>query len=181
MRLCKYIAFVCVVALLLLLCACGTQESPFGIAISPSNKSLIELSSMVYDSSQLEEIRDFKGTIFELNSQYPIECFRMDDFLYWACYLGDESVSVIRFDKDGNALRGNIYSMQCLRSDFEGLEKGQFVEDVKQIDPNGAYWFLYTGSNAGPSESYHYTKDGYLITIEYNIFSKIIDIRETLI
>ena len=58
--------------------------------------------------------------------------------------------------------------MQTSNADFDALEEGQSLESVQGIDPNGKYLFLYTGRNDVPRRSLHFTKEGYLITIEYN-------------
>ena len=97
-------------------------------------------------------------------------------------YSLDESAATqYLFDDSGTKLLGNIYSVQLSKSDFDGLTKGQSIEEVKTIDPNGEYLFLYTGRNDTPKVSSHYTKDGYLITIEYDDFNTIISINEELI
>ena len=149
--------------------------------LSPSNKSLVDLASKVYDEAQLLELAGFNGLIDELNAQYPIECIREDNGTYRVSYLGDESIAVLLFDNYGNKLWGNIYNTKLLKSDFDDLLKGQSLEEVREIDPNGEYLFLYTGRNDTPKLSSHYTKDGYLITIEYDASNKIINTNEELI
>ena len=149
--------------------------------ISPSDKSLIDLVSKIYSEPQLSEIVKFDGLIDELNTQYPVECLREDNGVYRASYLGDGSIAVLLFDNYGKRLYGNIYSTQLLRSDFDVITKCQSLEDVRMIDPNGEYLFLYTGRDDTPKQSSHYTKDGYLITIEYDASNTVISIDEELI
>ena len=84
--------------------------------------------------------------------------------MYRVSYLGDGSIAIFLFDGSGNRLLGSTYSTQLLKSDFDGLVKGQSLDEVRAIDPNGEYLFLYTGRNDTPKVSSHYTKDGYLIT-----------------
>ena len=100
---------------------------------------------------------------------------------YRVSYLGDERIAVLLFDSSGNKILGNTYRTQLLKSDFNGLAKGQSLDAVRAIDPNGEYLFLYTGRNDTPKESLHYTKDGYLITIQYDASCSIISINEELI
>lgn len=76
---------------------------------------------------------------------------------------------------------GSIYNCRKIKSDFGELKKGQTLENVQKIDPQGEYLFLYTGRNDTPKISSHYTKDGYLITIQYDDSGTIIDIAEELI
>lgn len=164
-----------------LLCSCAKGGSDLKIEISPSDKSLIDLASIIYEELQLSELVKFNGSIDELNAQYPIECLREDNGTYRVAYLGDGSIAVLLFDNYGNIFRGNIYNTQLLKSDFEGLTKGQSLEEVRKIDTNGEYLFLYTGRNDIPKVSSHYTKDGYLITIEYDASNNVVSISEELI
>ena len=131
--------------LLFLLCSCAKGGSDLKIEISPSDKSLIDLVSKIYDEPQLLEISKFNGSIDELNAQYPIECLRREGNCYRAAYLGDGCVAVLRFDNYGNKCWGaEIYNTQWLKSDFDGLEKGQLLAEVMNFDPDGDYIFLYT-------------------------------------
>lgn len=181
MRLKKSFALISIMILLLLLCSCAKGGSDLKIETSPSDKSLTDLTSKIYDEPQLSELMKFNGSIDELNAQYPIECLRENNGIYRVAYLGDGSIAVLLFDNYGNKFWGNIYNTQLLKSDFEGLTKGKPLEEVRKIDPNGEYLFLYTGRNDTPKVSYHYTKDWYLITIEYDASSSILSINEELI
>ena len=138
------------------------------IEISPSDKSLVVLTTATYEDSQLMQIVQFSGSLNELDDLYPIECIREQDGFYRVSYLGDGSVAVLLFDALGEMACANIYNMQSSNADFDALEEGQSLESVRGIDPNGEYLFLYTGRNDVPRRSLHFTKEGYLITIEYN-------------
>ena len=151
------------------------------IEISPSDKSIVDLASKVYVETELLELTKFNGSLNELNIKYPIECMRKDNEMYRVSYLGDVSIAILLFDSSGNKILGNIYSTQLLKSDFDGLIEGQLLADVRAIDPNGEYLFLYTGRNDTPKTSSHYTKDGYLITFEYDVSNVIISIKIELI
>ena len=178
MRLKKSIALIAITGLLFALCSCANGGSNLKIEISPSNKSLIDLASKVYDEQQLLEVVKFNGSLNKLNAQYPIECLRKNSGTYRASYLGNGRIAVILFDNSGSKLLGNIHRTQLLKTDFEGLRKGQLLEEVKTIDPDGEYLFLYTGRNDTPKVSSHYTRDGYLITIEYDDSNTIVSINE---
>ena len=181
MRALKFFLIVAVIISLSLLCSCTKGASDLKVKISPSDESLIELASRVYDNSQLSEIIEFNGPISELNTKYPIECLRDDSGVYRVSYLGDGNIAILLFDSSGNRLSGNIYSTKLLRSDFSVLAEGQSLEDVRNIDSDGEYLFLYSGRNDTPKVSSHYTKDGYIITIEYDDSNTIISINEELI
>ncbi len=181
MRLKKCFSLIAVIVLLFLICSCAKGGSNLKIEISPSDKSLVDLASQIYDEPQLMELAKFNGSMNELNTKHPIECLREDNGMYRASYLGDGSIAVLLFDDSGNRILGNIYSTQLLKSDFDRLVKGQLLDEVRVIDPNGEYLFLYTGRNDTPKVSSHYTKDGYLITIEYDALNTIISINEELI
>ena len=151
------------------------------IEISSPDKSLVDLASRVYDKTQLLEIANFNGSIDEINTKYPVDCLRENNSVYRVSYLGNGNIAVLLFDDSGNRVLGNVYNTQLLKSDFDNLKKGQSLDEIKAIDPDGDYVFLYTGRNDTPKVSSHYTKDGYLITIEYDASNAIIRINNELI
>lgn len=181
MRFFRYFSIIITIILLCLLCSCVKGEIDLKIEISPTDKSLIDLTSKVYDESQLLEIIKFDGSINELNHEYPIECLREDNGTYRASYLGDGSVAVLIFDDSGDKLLSNIYKTELLKSNFVELVRGKSLEDVRVIDPDGEYLFLYAGRNDTPKVSSHYTKDGYLITIKYDDLNTVTSINEEMI
>ena len=181
MRLTKCFSLIAVIVLLILVCSCAKGGSNLKFEISPSDKSLIDLASKIYDETQLLELAKFNGSMNELNTKHPIECLRENNGTYRVSYLGDGSIAVLLFDDSGNRLLGNIYRTQLLKSDFDNLKEGQLLDEVRAIAPNGEYLFLYTGRNDTPKVSSHYTKDGYLITIEYDVSNVIKSINEELI
>ena len=162
-------------------CSCAKDEGNLNVQVSPPDKSLIDLSTKTYEESQLAEIAEFRGSMTELNAKHPIECLRENHDYYRVSYLGKDRVAVLVFDRTGRKLMGNVYNLRKQKSDFVGLKNGQTLDDVKKIDPDGEYSFLYTGRNDSPKESSHYTKDGYLITIKYDVTNNIIGIDEELI
>jgi len=172
------------IVLLMLMELCSCSEGGVNLKmlkISPAHESVISLSTKIYGNSELLEIEAFDGSMYELNSKYPIECMRGLENTYRVSFLGNESVVILLFDNAGNRIMGNIYDTQNYKSDFLELEKGQLLNNVMEIDPNGEYLFLYTGRNDYPRISSHYTKDGYLITIEYDENNLIKNINEELI
>ena len=181
MRLIKYFSLISVITMLFVMCSCAKGGSDLNIEISPSDKRLVDLASKIYDETELLELTKFNGSLNELNIQYPIECVREDNGIYRVSYLGDGSIAIFLFDGSGNRFLGSTHSTQLLKSDFDGLVEGQSLDEVRAIDPNGEYFFLYTGRNDTPKVSSHYTKDGYLITIEYDVSNVIISINEELI
>jgi len=178
MRKCALCIVLCV---FVLLTSCQEGNTQVNINMSPENENLVDLATVIYDSEELKNILSFTGSVEELNKDYPIYCIRKISFGYRVTYLGDESIAVLLFNDLGNRLLGNIYGIDLLKSDFDGLVKGQSLNEVRAIDPNGEYLFLYTGRNDTPKTSSHYTKDGYLITIEYDVSNVIISIDKELI
>ncbi len=164
------------VILVSLLTSCSNNGGAVSMNIAQPEQLLSELVSKVYTSDQLSEIVKFRGSMKEFNSQYPIECIRESEYAYRVAYLGSESVAIIFFNRDGEHILGRIYKLFPSKSNFESLSIGEPLDDVKQMDPDGEYMFLYTGSNDAPRTSTHCTKDGYWIEIEYtedNLISSI--------
>ena len=177
----KVLLFFVITIWSFLLCSCFKGVDDLNINVSDSNRSLNELASITYEEPQLSEISGFGGSLNEFDSKYKIECLRHTEGIYRASYLGERSVAVIIFDKQGNKLSGNIHSIHLPKSDFDSLIIGDLLEDVQAIDPNGEYLFLYSGRSDTPKLSSHYTKDGYIITIEYDDSNTIVGIKYELI
>lgn len=147
--------------------SCTEGGNSLIIKISPSDKSLIELVSETYDETQLMDIVSFDGSLNDLNTKYPIECLRDYNGMYYrVAYLGNDSIAILTFDRSYNKLFGRIYSASLSKTDFDKLTKGMSLDEVRSIDTNGEYLFLYTGRN-DLNESFHCTKDGYFYAIEY--------------
>lgn len=150
------------------------------VQVPPQDASCIELVSRTYDRYELMDIIKTQKPLDKMNELYPTECLRKTEYGYRNVYFSDDSVAVILFDSLGNRTSGKIYACRLLKSDFDGLEEGQPLEKVMEIDSDEEYLFRYMGE--GDSRfSYHYTKDGYLITIEYDVSNTIINIEEELI
>jgi len=149
-----------------------TKDAFFrGVRKAPPDKSLMELSTHFYDEQTIEELANFSGTtIGRLDDEYPIECLRElhygDSVYYRASYLGDGKVVTIEFGDDGYKTATHIYTTWLPKTAFDGLSKGQTLENVMALDPRGSYPFLYTGTSE-PKESTHVTTDGYLVLISY--------------
>ena len=181
MRSTKCYFLIAIIMMLLMICSCAKGGSNLNIEISPPDKSLVDLASKIYKKTELSELMEFNGSLNELNNKYPIECLREDNGMYRVSYLGDASVAIFLFDGYGKKVFGRTYTTQLLKSDFDRLVKGQPLDRVRAIDPNGEYLFLYTGRNDTPKVSSHYTKDGYLITIEYDDSNVVTSMNEKLI
>ena len=173
--------FIVAMLLLCVLSSCSRGGSELKTIISSPDKNITELVSKKYTDSQLLDIIQLKLTMNELNKQYPIECLRKVGVSYRASYLGKDSVAIIYFNDNGKQMFGKLYYLYLTRADYNKLAIGQSIEEVQAIDPHGDYQFLYTGSNNASRASNHYTKDGYLITIEYDESGTIVSITTSLI
>jgi len=181
MRFKKFFSLIAIIVLIISANSCVRGENDLRNKLSPWNKSLIDLASQMYNETKLWEIANFHGSIHELNSNYSIECLRETNHMYRASFLGNEAVAVLLFDGSGNKIWGNVYHTQLLASDFDIVKKGHLLNEVRTLDPKGEYLFLYTGKNDTPKTSSHYTKDGYLITIEYDASNVITNIHKEFI
>ncbi len=169
------------IILLCMLPSCGKREGNLKEIICSPNKSITELASKKYNNSELSTISQLKVSIDELNKQYPIYCLRESGDAYRVSYLGNDCVAVVYFDNSGNWILGKVCKLYSAKSDFNDLTTGMLLENVQEIDPHGEYLFLYTGRVDTPKISTHYTKDGYLITIEYDEKNTISNVTTTLI
>ena len=187
MKKLKIISFV--VVIICLLCSCGKKENePFDIekCVSP-NKNINRMFLKKYSQDEIEKIRKFDGTIEELNKEYPIKCVRkyVDNEYYGTyyriSYLGEKSIGQVWYYADTEEFQVWRYNYSCPKRNFKKFKVGTHLDEVMETDPDGDYIFLYTGMTDAPKTSEHYTKDGYLITIDYDDDCKITKINEELI
>lgn len=163
---------------LCLLCACTPGYNSMETTnIYSQNKTLQDLSTIIYSNDELVEISQYNGTFYELNSRYPTQCVRNTNDNYRVSYLGVNEIAILTFDNTGKKIYGKVHSVSMSKSDFCDLTNGDTLEDVLELDPNGDYMFLFTGRNDVPRCSYHYTNDGYMLTILYDFDNIIIDIK----
>ena len=180
-------------AVLCLLCSCGKKENePFDIekCVSP-NKNINRMFLKKYSQDEIEKLYDFvfhfEGTIEELNEEYPIKCVRKYEgneyygTYYRISYLGEKSIGQAVYRIDTEEIYARRYKFSCPKRNFKKFKVGTHLDEVMETDPDGCYLFLYTGMTDAPKTSQHYTKDGYLITIDYDDDCKITKINEELI
>lgn len=166
MRILKVLFII--IALFCLLCSCAKGDEDIEMYLSPQDKSLGELSTQIYNETELATIASFVGSIQELDAKYHIECIRKAPTGYRVSYCGKTNLTLLLFDDLGQIIMGSVYKMSKCKSYFDTLSIGKSLEDVMELDSDGNYLFLYTGRNDIPRKSTHYTMDGYLITIEYD-------------
>ena len=164
------------------ICACSQKNDYLSqLVLSPNDKSINELVSTVYSDADVSVIAGFRGDIETLSANYPIECIRQVEQGYRVAYLGEGSVVLLTFDSSGDNVISRLLCGLQAHDTFEELQAGQSLDHVRDIDPNGSYLFLYTGRNDTPSNSFHCTHDGYLVTIEYDSNNQFESIRKSLI
>lgn len=152
--------YMILIVFIVLLCSCGRK-------VSTEGSNLIDLDDKVYAEEDLQKIVNFNGSLTELNAQYSIKCKREINQQYRAAFRGETKIAILYFDKDGNKVFSKAYQWSVKKECFDKLQKGDSLDKVIQIDPDGEYLFLYTDRNDFHS-SVHFTTDGYLITIDYD-------------
>ncbi|MBO5175462.1 MAG: hypothetical protein J6B84_10020 [Eubacterium sp.] len=172
------IAIICV---LLFLPGCNQTEND-EITTKPNEETQGALQSgevFVYSDEQLTEIAGSNATKDTLLKNYPTPYIRTVSIVQndisnatpavMVYYRGETKVLQLMFDgASGGRPSYHFLSTFCSKNEFEPLTIGQSLSDVQAIDPNGEYWFLYTGRNDMPWISTHYTTDGFIINITYD-------------
>lgn len=169
---------VILAAIIMVFSACN-EALDISALISDENKNISELLTHTYSSEQLKEIIIFTN-LEQVNEEYPIECLRKKDFGYRAVFKGDKTVMLVDFDDNG--LRIDAETVDIIKdSGFDGLNIGDSVRNVRELDPAGEYAFLYTGDSSLPRESYHYLDTGYVFHITYDSGNVITDIEKSML
>ena len=174
-----------VISVLLLLIGCNqTKRDEITIETNEIDQEpQVTLHSgeiFVYSDEQLTEIAGLDDTKDALMEQYPTAYTRTVSIAQndisntkpavEVYYRGETKVLQLIFDGiSGSKLSSLFHSTFCSKNEFETLTTGQCLSDVRAIDPNGEYWFLYTGRNDTPRISTHYTLDGFVVSITYDL------------
>lgn len=175
--------FMCIaiISVLLFLPGCNQTEND-EITTKPNGETQGALQSgeiFVYSDEQLTEIAGSNAAKDTLLENYPTTYIRAVSIAQSdlsdakpaveVYYRGETKVLQLMFDAiSGDRLSSLFHSTFCSKNEFEPLAIGQSLSDVQAIDPNGEYWFLYTGRNDMPWVSTHYTTDGFIIRVTYD-------------
>ena len=171
------------------LCACDNKTVPqnFPVAISPADRSALELCSTPRTNADLDKIYSFVNdsgnSINDLNKKYEIQCLRQDEDEYRIEYIGGNHILVLRFDKDAKYIKdeklNSLYRVTDTRGKFDKLKVGDPVTEVQKVDPSCYFPFLLDPST-DRHVTYHYTEDGYCTKIKYDTDMKISEISHAL-
>lgn len=156
------------------LCACTWTEPNFPVALSPTDRSALELSPKGREDSELSEIYRFiakdGNNAADLHKKYPILTLRRDGDTYRVLYEGKTRMLALRFDASGEWIPAHKLCCICplskTRGVFDDLSVGDSVKAVQTADPICFFPFL-AGVDSEPLESRHYTEDGYYTLITY--------------
>ena len=175
------------------LCSCNNGEVQTSsinngeLKISPEDKSLFELATMMYTDAELEEIRDFEGDLEELHQKYKIECLREtpSGTGYQVAYLGKTKVLLLYFTQESDYILKELItiSSHSLEDFRNAITVGQPWSDVMGFDPAG--YFYSIGATV---ISTHITRDGYIFKvagrddeIDQNMNDSVVKIRYSIL
>jgi len=128
----------------------------------------IRANYISYRDEQLSEIEEFSGSMNNTTDLYKTNYIEKVEAGYRIIYRGETKILKLIFDDFGNKVADSVHSTTLTKSAFDTLCVGSSLSEVRAIDPNGEYLFLYTGRNDIPRISMHYTTDGFVITITYD-------------
>ena len=135
--------------------------------IKPDLDSKVEDSVTIeYSTTELNELISFSGKMEDLTKKYQVECIREERNGYRVVFCGKEQVAILYFSSSKCSIGGHIFSTKHALLEYEELQ-GKTLSDVRNLDPDGSYPFLYSGKNDLPLISFHCTNDGYYVSITY--------------
>lgn len=162
------------------------DEIHVSFKVLDESTNIIDIISEKYSNKDMfEEVQENKYTLDELNKIYPIEFVKKnmnEDELYFdVAYMTSNGYIILHYDEAGNYVFGQDVIAEILLNEFDALNIGDSINDVKKIDEHGMFTFLYTGRVDLPKISYHYTVDGYMVMIHYDSSCVITEIENKLI
>ncbi len=178
----------CIFAIIcIFLSGCNKKdEACVSLKVLDESTNIIDIISEKYSNKDMfEEVQENKYTLDELNKIYPIEFVKKytnEDELYFdVAYITSNGYIILHYDGSGNYVFGEDAIAERILNEFDALSIGDSIDDVKKIDENGKFTFLYTGRVDLPKISYHYTVDGYMVMIHYDSSCVITKIENKLI
>lgn len=149
----------------IMLGACTKGNRIMANMLSPL-ENIWNLDIGILNNAEKETLEAFQGDLSELNDLLPIKCLRKTAEGYSAIYAIDEAIEILFFDEEGQFIGKTKQKWSAPKKVFDTIQKGDSLDRIMSIDPNGNYLFLNTGHNE-PMNSFHYTEDGYYIVIKY--------------
>lgn len=152
-----------------------------------SDENVNDIITMEYSNKKLNEIESSDLDLENLDKKYKIECIRKDTYYpfstYKVVYKSKNKFLIICFDDKGEKLYAFAPRMSNEKQKFDSIEIGKdnrnkvYLNDsnlslIPELD-----FVISHNSNL----SAHYTKDGYLITFEYDENGIVIDKKESMI
>lgn len=184
----KVYQLLAMIGILLLLTGCRKNEKgemnnmPSDDLVSQTTSSSNSVGeTQRYTDAQLSQIADYIGTKDELLSRYPPHSVRTVEIInnesanssikevQRIIYCGETKCLILVFDASENRMAETFRNLSVPKNAFEKISVGSLLSEVQAIDPQGVYLFLYTGRNDAPRVSTHYTTDGFVISITYDI------------
>lgn len=123
---------------------------------------------ILYSDEQLSEIAKLSGSMNDITDSYKTNYKTKVDVGYRVIYRGETKILMLIFDESENKVSSSFHDMTLNKDAFNMICVGSALSEVRAIDPQGDYLFIYAGSNDIPRVSMHYTMDGFVITITYD-------------
>lgn len=142
------------------------SEAPKGFAEESGFSTVEEI--VEYDS--LHSFIENNPSYNDLNMRFPIEYVHHNRTNQQALYHTDNGWVLVDFglDEKCSGFQRISVSEKAYLQDFENIAIGTSVFEITKLDPDADYDFLYASWTEYPKVSYHYTADGYRVTLYYD-------------
>lgn len=139
-----------------------------------SEENLSDIITTEYSNKELNDLRLTKDlTLEELDSKYRIECIKIDisepNSYYKVVYKSKKKYLFIYFDEEGNNLYSYTTGISKEKRYFDSVEIGKTKKiSIYLLDFGNGEWAPIHSTLETSRYSRHHTKDGYVITYEYD-------------
>lgn len=152
-----------------------------------SEENVNDIITKEYSNKELDEIESADLNLEKLDKKYKIECIKEDSYYpfstYKVVYKSNNKFLIICFDEKGEKLYAFAPRMSNEKQKFDSIEIGK--DDRNKVYLNDSNLSLVPELdfviNHNSNLLAHYTKDGLLITFEYNENGIVIDRKESMI
>ena len=169
---------VILIAVMLCFNSCANDNKQT-LDIVESDVSSLGLIKNEYKYSSVSKFLDKKPSIDQLNKKYKNGFYKRLSNLYYTVIGTEEGPIIVYFDTDMsfNNWEKISFSEDSACESLKNVNKGSSVEEVRKLDPNGSYPFLYSSWTEYPKVSYHIFENGMVYLIHYDSSSKVLGIE----
>lgn len=178
----KILMGVCAIIVFAIFLTCIDKEEPVMLFLD-ENENAFNHAVEAGNYSDLVKLLSKNPDAYQLNEQIGFTYVKGTSYGYRTTVKTNTGYVIIHFYSDNSLMsyQSIALSNQTALDEMLQLEVGMNVTEVRSIDPNANYNFLFSGSSQLSKISFHYFPDGNVFELYYNEHLELSEIRNYII